>query len=37
MTEGFSMSYPATAKQSYDAIAARMAKSFRAGKGYQSP
>ncbi len=37
MTEGFSISYPAAAKQSYDPIVARMAKSFRAGRGYQSP
>ncbi|MGA7433972.1 MAG: hypothetical protein WBQ24_01350 [Xanthobacteraceae bacterium] len=37
MTEGFSMSYPAAAKQSYDPVVARMAKSFRAGKGFQSP
>ncbi|HZC56092.1 MAG TPA: hypothetical protein VE396_08600 [Xanthobacteraceae bacterium] len=37
MTEGFSMSYPAIAKQNYDPIVARMAKSFRAGKGFQSP
>jgi hypothetical protein len=37
MTEGFSMSYPAAAKQSYDSIVARMAKSFRPGKGFQSP
>jgi hypothetical protein len=37
MSETFSMTYPAAAKQSYDAIVARMAKSFRAGKGFQSP
>jgi hypothetical protein len=37
MTEGFSMSYPAAAKQSYDPVVARMAKSFRPGKGFQSP
>jgi hypothetical protein len=37
MTEGFSLSYPAASKQGYDAIVARMAKSFRAGKGFQSP
>jgi hypothetical protein len=37
MTEGFSMSYPAAAKQSYDAIVTRMAKSFRPGKGFQTP
>jgi hypothetical protein len=37
MTEGFSMTYPAAAKQTYDPIVARMAKSFRPGKGFQSP
>ncbi len=37
MTEGFSMSYPAASKLTYDPIVARMAKSFRVGKGYQSP
>jgi hypothetical protein len=37
MTEGFSMAYPAAAKQIYDPIVARMAKSFRPGKGFQSP
>jgi hypothetical protein len=37
MTEGFSISYPAAAKQSYDPIVARMVKSFRPGKGFQSP
>jgi hypothetical protein len=37
MTEGFSMTYPAVAKQTYDPIVARMAKSFRPGKGFQSP
>ena len=37
MSETFSMTYPAAAKQSYDAIVARMAKSFRPGKGFQSP
>lgn len=37
MTEGFSMSYPAAAKQTYDPVVARMAKSFRPGKGFQSP
>ena len=37
MTEGFSISYPAAAKQSYDAVVARMAKSFRPGKGFQTP
>ena len=37
MTEGFSMTYPAAAKRTYDPIVARMAKSFRSGKGFQSP
>ena len=37
MSETFSMTYPAAAKQSYDTIVARMAKSFRSGKGFQSP
>ncbi len=37
MSETFSMTYPAAAKRSYDPIVARMAKSFRSGKGYQSP
>jgi hypothetical protein len=37
MTEGFSMTYPTAAKQTYDPIVARMAKSFRPGKGFQSP
>jgi hypothetical protein len=37
MTEGFSMTYPAAAKQTYDPIVARMTKSFRSGKGFQSP
>lgn len=37
MTEGFSMTYPAAAKSSYDPIIARMAKSFRPGKGFQTP
>ena len=37
MTEGFSMTYPAAAKDAYDPIVARMAKSFRSGKGFQSP
>jgi len=37
MSETFSMTYPAAAKQSYDVIVARMAKSFRAGRGFQSP
>lgn len=37
MTEGFSISYPAAAKQAYGPIVARMARSFRPGKGFQSP
>lgn len=37
MTESFSITYPAAAKTSYDAIVARMAKSFRPGKGFQTP
>jgi serine/threonine-protein kinase len=37
MTEGFLILYPAAAKDSYDAIVARMAKSFRSGQGFQSP
>ncbi|MFZ0527334.1 MAG: hypothetical protein WA889_12015 [Xanthobacteraceae bacterium] len=37
MNEDFVMSYPASAKQVYDPIVARMAKSFRSGKGFQSP
>jgi hypothetical protein len=37
MSETFSMTYPAAAKQSYDPIVARMAKSFHAGSGFQSP
>jgi hypothetical protein len=37
LTESFSIDYPAAAKQDYDAIVARMAKSFRSGKGFQSP
>jgi hypothetical protein len=37
MTEDFSMTYPAAARQSYDPIVVRMAKSFRPGKGFQSP
>lgn len=37
MTEEFVMSYPAAAKQTYDPIVARMAKSLRPGKGFQSP
>ena len=37
MTEDFVISYPAALKSTYDSIAARMAKSFRSGSGYQSP
>jgi hypothetical protein len=37
MTEGFVMSYPASLKQTYDPIVARMAKSFRPGAGFQTP
>jgi hypothetical protein len=37
MTENFVMSYPASLKTTYDPIVARMAKSFRPGKGFQSP
>ncbi len=37
MTEGFSMAYLAAAKPAYDSIVARMARSFRPGRGFQSP
>jgi hypothetical protein len=37
MTETFSITYPAAAKPGYDPIVARMAKSFRPGKGFQTP
>ena len=37
MTEDFVISYPASLKQIYDPIVARMAKSFRPGTGFQSP
>ncbi|MFY9763171.1 MAG: hypothetical protein WBE25_20105 [Xanthobacteraceae bacterium] len=37
MNEDFVMSYPPSTKQTYDPIVARMAKSFRPGKGFQSP
>ena len=37
MTEDFGITYPAARKQIYDPIVARMAKSFRPGKGFQSP
>jgi hypothetical protein len=36
MTEDFVISYPAVAKQTYDPIVARMAKSFRSGSGFQT-
>jgi hypothetical protein len=36
LTEGFVISYPARLKQKYDPIAARMSKSFRSGKGFQT-
>jgi len=35
--EGFVMSYPAALAHTYDPIAARMAKSFRSGSGFQAP
>lgn len=37
MTEDFVLSYPAALRATYDPIAARMAKSFRPGKGFQTP
>ncbi|HEX3939557.1 MAG TPA: hypothetical protein VHX43_18805 [Xanthobacteraceae bacterium] len=37
LNEDFVMSYPASAKSTYDPIVVRMAKSFRSGKGFQSP
>jgi len=37
LNEDFVMSYPASAKSTYDPIVDRMAKSFRSGKGFQSP
>jgi hypothetical protein len=37
MTEDFVITYPASLKATYDPIAARMAKSFRPGTGFQSP
>jgi len=37
LTESFAISYPASLKQTYDPIVARMAKSFRPGAGFQSP
>jgi hypothetical protein len=36
MTESFVMSYPARLKPKYDPIVARMSKSFRSGKGFQT-
>ncbi len=37
LTESFVISYPAALRQSYDPIVAHMAKSFRPGKGFQTP
>ncbi len=37
LTEIFGIFYPAALKSTYDPIVARMAKSFRPGKGFQSP
>jgi hypothetical protein len=37
MTEDFVISYPAALKQIYGPVAARMAKSFRSGSGFQTP
>jgi hypothetical protein len=37
MNEDLVMCYPASLKETYDPIVARMAKSFRPGKGFQSP
>ena len=37
MIEDFVISYPASLKQIYNPIVARMAKSFRPGTGFQSP
>lgn len=37
MNEDFVMSYPASRKEIYDPIVARMAKSLRSGRGFQSP
>jgi hypothetical protein len=37
MTEGLVITYPASLKQTYDPIVARMAKSFRPGSGFQTP
>jgi hypothetical protein len=36
MTEDFNMSYPASLKEAYDPIVARMGKSFRSGSGFQT-
>jgi hypothetical protein len=36
MTDGLVIAYPASLKQTYDPIVARMAKSFRPGKGFQT-
>jgi hypothetical protein len=37
MTEEFVITYPASLKQTYDPIVARMAKSFHSGPGFQTP
>ena len=37
MTEAFSIAYPTAAKQTYAPLVARMSKSLRPGKGFQSP
>jgi hypothetical protein len=37
MMEGLVISYPAQLKETYDPIVARMAKSFRSGRGFQTP
>lgn len=37
MNEDFVVTYPASAKRIYDPIVARMAKSLRSGRGFQSP
>lgn len=37
LTEDFGISYPAALKSTYDPIVARMAKSLRPGRGFQSP
>jgi hypothetical protein len=37
MNEDLVITYPASAKQNYDPVVARMTKSLRSGKGFQSP